>query len=367
MITTLLVFLVILGILVFVHEFGHFIVAKKLGVGVEEFAFGFRPRLWAKKVGETTYALNLIPLGGYVRLFGEQEGEIGPRSFKGKGIKDRFLIFVAGSMMNLILAWFVLTILFAAGFNPLLAGVGNNPFVTGLQKVKITEVSANSPAAQIGLKKEDVILSLNGEKIATDQEFVVKTNQHRGEEVNLKIERDGVTQELKVTPRQKPPIGEGAIGVTIQGYGNVKSSIIAAPAAAVYETGHIIVQSAVGFGNFVRDLIIRQRVSEDVTGIVGVGELTGYARRLGIGYLAQLLVIISASLAVINLMPILPLDGGHVAALIYEKVVRRPLSEKQFSVFWTAGFALVLLFFVVVTYKDFIRFDVIGRIVGIFN
>ena len=132
--------------------------------------------------------------------------------------------------------------------------------------------------------------------------------------------------------------------------------------AALYETGRVIGISAVGFVGFVRDIVVKQEVSEDVTGIVGVGALNGMARRLGFEYLAQLVALISIGLGVVNLMPILPLDGGHIAVLAYEKAARRKITDRQFSIFATAGLAFILLMFIMVTYKDFIRFDVLGRL-----
>jgi regulator of sigma E protease len=175
------------------------------------------------------------------------------------------------------------------------------------------------------------------------------------------IIRDDTTLDLTVTPRVNPPPGQGAIGVAVGQIGQVRSLWYKAPVAALYETGRVIGISAVGFVDFVKNFVVKQEVSEDVTGIVGVGALTGVARRMGFDYLAQLVALISIGLGVVNLMPILPLDGGHIAVLGYEKITRRPLTERQFSIFATAGLAFILLLFVVVTFKDFVRFDVLGR------
>lgn len=361
MLTTLIVFLVVLGLMVFVHELGHFLMAKRAGVRVEEFAFGFRPRVWGKKIGDTTYAINLIPLGGYVRMYGEQFDEEGPQSYRSKTPGQRFSILVAGAVMNLLMAWVILMILFAVGFQPFIPGVGDNPFVTQTPELKIAQILPDSPAQEAKLQEGDKLLSVNGEKVTGDMQFIALVNAHRGEQVKLAIERNGqvVTQELLA--RAQPPGGQGALGVAVSQEGKAKSSILAAPAAALYETGRIIAISAKGFVDFVAKLVVQQRVSEDVTGIVGVGALTGIAWRLGIDYLAQLVAIISIGLGVINLMPILPLDGGHIAALAFERVTGRPLSEKQFGVLTSIGLAFVLLTFLVVTYKDIVRFNVIDR------
>lgn len=362
MLITVFVFLLILSILVYVHEFGHFIVAKLNGVKVWEFAFGFKPRLFAKKIGETTYAINAIPLGGYVKLYGEDEAEQGPQAYKSKKIYQRFLILVAGAFMNLVLAWLVLIVLFASGFDPLMPGVSNNPFVATKQRVEVVRLVEDSPAALSGLKEGDAILAVNGQQVSTDQEFITNVNLLRGQLIQLEVARGSDVATYSLEARLNPPTGQGALGVAIRSAGEVKTSLLVAPVAAFYETGRIIGLSAKGVGDFAKNLVVEQKISEDVTGIIGIGALTGITRRLGIEYLAQLLVVVSIGLGVINLVPILPLDGGHIAALAYEKVMGRPMNEKQLGALAMAGMAIVLLLFVIVTYKDIVRFQVIERL-----
>lgn len=362
MLVTTLVFLVVLGIMVFVHELGHFLVAKKSGVKVEEFAFGFRPRLWSKKIGETTYAINLIPLGGYVKMFGEADGQTGPRSFRSQKPSSRLAILVAGATMNLLMAWIIFTVLFITGFQPFAPNASRNPFISERPVATIAKIIHGSPAELSGFSLDDQILAVNGQALDGGAGFVEKIRSLNGQSATVTIKRGENTLDLTVTPRVNPPAGQGAIGVAIGQTGEVKSLWYKAPVAALYETGRIIGISAVGFVDFVKNFVIKQEVSEDVTGIVGVGALTGVARRMGFEYLAQLVALISIGLGVVNLMPILPLDGGHIAVLAYERVTRRSLTERQFSIFATAGLAFILLMFVVVTLKDFIRFDVFGRL-----
>ena len=362
MLVTTLVFLVVLGVMVFVHELGHFLIAKKSGVKVEEFAFGFRPRLWSKTIGETTYAINLIPLGGYVKMFGESDGKTGPRSFKSKNPASRFAILVAGSTMNLLMAWLIFSILFAIGFQPFVPEASKNPFLTERPTTIVSKIVYGSPAELSGFWLDDQIIAVNGQHLEDGNGFVGRIRDLNGQTATVTIKRGGKTLDLTVTPRVNPPPGQGAIGIAIAMSGQVKSAWYKAPMAAVYETGRVIGISAVGFVGFVKNFVIKQEVSEDVTGIVGVGALTGVARRMGFDYLVQLVALISIGLGVVNLMPILPLDGGHIAVLAYERITRRSLTERQFSVFATAGLAFILLMFVVVTFKDFIRFDVLGRL-----
>ncbi len=362
MLVTLLIFIIILGVLVYVHEFGHFIVAKLNGVKVLEFAFGFRPRLFAKKSGDTVYAVNAIPLGGYVRLYGENEAETGSESFRSKTVFQRFQVLVAGAVMNLILAWLILTVLFITGFDPIMPGVARNPFVSGKQYVEIVKVVPNSPAEVLGLHVGDIVVSVNGQTVTDDLDFVNKINALRGQlaTLTLKIESGLVSQQI--TPRLNPPAGEGALGVGIRTAGTVRSTALKAPLAAGYETGRVIGQSLQGFGHFIKNLVVKQQVSEDVTGLIGIGALTGVTRRLGFQYLVQLIAIVSTGLGVLNLIPILPLDGGHIAALGYEKMAGRPLGEKQMGTLALVGIAFVFLLFIVVTYKDIVRFDVFQRL-----
>lgn len=362
MLVTTLVFIAVLGLMVFVHELGHFLVARKNGVRVDEFAFGFKPRLFSKKVGDTTYAINLIPLGGYVRMAGESDDQTGPDSYKTKSPLQKVYILVAGSTMNALLGILIFSILFIAGFEPFISGVANNPFINEKPAVSVGLIQENSPAAVSGFKTDDKIISVNGETIVLDQEFISRIKKFAGEPVLIQVDRNGSLLDLTVTPRIDPPAGQGALGVGIATTGQVRSAWYLSPLAATYETGRIIGLSAVSFVSFIKDLLVTQKVSEDVTGIVGVGALTGVARRLGVEYLAQLVAIISIGLGVVNLMPILPLDGGHIGVIIYEKISRRKLSEKAFGQIATAGLVFILFIFLAVTFKDFIRFDVIGRL-----
>lgn len=362
MLITLLVFLAIIALLVFVHELGHFLVAKWNGVVVEEFAFGFKPRIWGKQIGETFYAINAVPLGGYVKMLGEGDQSNAPGSFKTKTIFQRFQVMVAGAVMNLLLGWVLLTILFWVGFQPLFPGVARDPFVHQTSTVLVTGIAANSPAESAGLKSGDQIIAINGQKSATAEEFIATVGNFLGQPIQLSVKESDTTKTVMLTPRVHPPAGQGAIGVALTSSGNVKAGLFAAPAAALYETGRIIGLSITGFGHFVSGLVVHQQVSPDVTGLVGVGVLTGVARRLGLTYLIQLVIMITIGLGVVNLLPILPLDGGQIVALGYEKAAGRPLNDKQMSALVAVGLAIVLLLFVVVTYKDILRFNIFGRL-----
>lgn len=361
MFVTLLVFLAVLALLVYAHELGHFIAAKRNGVKVKEFAFGFKPRLFAKKIGETTYAINLLPFGGYVKMYGEQEDETETGSFKSKTIWQRFQILVAGSIMNLVLAWLILWGLFTVGFDPIVPGVNLNPLLTITPQISVAVVAQGSPAEAAGIMPGDVLVSLNDQKVTDELDFLTRARQLRGSEVILDIKRGDEILKFKVQSRLNPPEGQGAIGIGVNQLGEAKTSFLLAPIAALIETGRIIVVSIEGIGRFFGELILKQKVSEEVTGIIGIASLTGTASRLGFEYLLQLVAVVSVGLGLINLAPILPLDGGHITVLGYEKIAQRPLSEKYFGYLTAFGLALVLILFLSVTYKDVIRFDILGR------
>ncbi len=362
MFTTLLVFLAVLLLLVIIHELGHFLAAKKVGIRVDEFAFGFKPRIWSKKVGETTYSINSIPLGGYVRLYGEDSNEKGARSLGSKTIAERAFVMVAGAAMNILLGWLILMILFIVGFQPIFPGIEKNPFVNSNPETVLENIAPNSPAEASGMKVGDIFLSVDGQKLGY-ADVVAYINKHKGQSVFFVVRhKDNIEQIITVVPRENPPPGQGALGVSLGSQGEVKTSVLKAPLAALYESGRMIGLSVAGFGTFISGLVVHQQVSNDVTGLIGIGALTGVARRLGFAYLIQLVMVISIGLGVINLMPILPLDGGHIAALVYEKIKKRPLTEKQLGALSTAGLVFVLMLFVLVTYKDIMRFDILGRL-----
>lgn len=361
MFITLFAFLVILGVMVFVHELGHFLVAKRLGIKIEEFAFGFRPRLWSRTIGETTYAINLIPLGGYVKMFGESDGQTGPRSYRSLQPISRVAILVAGSTMNLLMAWLILTVLFVTGFQPLTPNATKNPFITEKPTTTVAKIIHGAPAELSGFSLGDQIIALNGQALEDGAEFVEKIRTLNGQSATVTVKRSNQTFDLTVTPRVNPPIGQGAIGVALSTSGQVRTLWSKAPLAALDETGRIIKVSVGGFIGFGRDLVVKHEVSENVTGIIGVGILTGLTRRMGFEYLVQLVALISVGLAVVNLMPILPLDGGHIAVVIYEKATHRALTERQFSLVAGFGLALILLIFLTVTFKDLVRFNILGR------
>ena len=215
---TILIFILILGILVLVHEWGHFIVAKKSGLTVEEFGFGFPPRIFSRKIKGTLYSINLLPLGGFVKILGEDGSEAGNQnSFASKSISVKSLITVAGVAMNFILGALLLIFGFYIGL-PQALNDENESTAKNVQ-IQIVAISNNSPAEKAGLKLGDALENFN--KIPELQAFI---NENKGKEVSLEVNRGKEIISVKLTPRLNPPASEGAIGVAL-----VKTGIVSYP------------------------------------------------------------------------------------------------------------------------------------------
>lgn len=378
MILSILIFIFILGLLVFAHELGHFLVAKGRGVKVEEFGFGFPPRLFGIRRGETLYSLNLIPLGGFVKLFGEAEGgeprspvepqtdnltksdfvRLDPRAFAARSLGERASIVVAGVVGNVFLAWFLFSLAHGIGV-PTVGDDGDGTLRSG--RVVITDVAAGSPASLNGLLPGDAIGRLEVGARALDpvvsvdavQQFV---NAHRGEELTLTVRRAGEERAIAVTPRVAPPAGEGALGIAMT-YTGIRSypwyEAFVRGAITTARFGWAIVS---GFAMLVYALLAEGRVVADVAGPVGIAVLSHEATLLGFSYLVFFTALLSLNLAVINVLPLPALDGGRLLFLAIEWFKGSPVSQKAERVAHTAGFAFLMALMILVTYRDVLRF-----------
>jgi regulator of sigma E protease len=378
---TLLAIVVILGLLIFVHEFGHFIAAKVMGVEVKTFAFGFPPRLWSKKVGETTYAINLIPLGGYVSLSGEDEtgdpgnGQNDPKSLLSKKPWQLFIIFIAGVLMNIVLAIVLLYFTFLIGFQPIYSGMWQHAGVKNDLKVSIDDVEKGTPAETEGIQKGDIVKKVDGQNVYLDSDVITiiqDNSNNNGATVSLQILRNNqlLTKTLK-TYKAKVLSGSkevevNRIGVVLSTEGKVSGNILSSLPAAISETWHITKLTVLGIIDLFRQLILKFTVSNNVTGPVGIFVATNYFASLGFMYLVQFTALLSVSLAVFNVLPIPGLDGGHIAIMVLELISRRKFSQRTKNLIILIGFGLLILLMVTVTIKDFINFDIIGYIKGVF-
>jgi regulator of sigma E protease len=350
MILNIIVFVAILAILIFIHEVGHFFVAKLTGVKVEEFAFGFPPRLFSIKRGETRYSINLIPLGGYVKLLGEESDTKQPGSFLSMPVGKRILIVSAGAFMNFVLAIVLMTIGFSIGMTPL---VSNPDTLTGQKtsKVMAVYVEPGTPAEKIGIDQGTI---LNGFNSTTDlQNF---THENIGKEVNLSITKDNVTKNEKVTLSSDK---EAPLGVSIVSITKVKQNVFQAFWTSIKETGKVIGALFVFLWDIIKSIFTTGKAgpaAEGVVGPVGLFNFTAETLKLGWIYVLQLVALLSINLGIINILPFPALDGGKVLFIALEGLFKRKVVRQEIeNIIHLVGFALLILLIIAITYRDIIH------------
>jgi regulator of sigma E protease len=343
----ILVFLAILGVLIFVHEYGHFWAAKRMGVKVLEFGFGFPPKIASWKRGETKYSVNALPFGGFVRLFGEDHRETGTGSFRSVPVGRRLAIVLAGVFMNLILAILILTVGFSVGTTPLVSDPASLGGIDQKQVV-ILDVLPDSVADQAGLRSGDVLLGFD-----SAEEIQRFTRSHRGETVTLRV--DGTRdQGLTVTLGDAP---DAPLGVHVTSVSIVKLPLHRAFLAAVRETGSVIQYIARFVVGFFTNLSTRQEISEQAVGPVGIYFITEKAVEFGATYVLQLVALLSINLAVINILPFPALDGGRAFFLAAEGIFGKGVLQPRYEgIIHTLGFAILVTLLLVLTYRDIVRF-----------
>jgi regulator of sigma E protease len=359
---TILIFILILSVLVFVHEAGHFLAAKAFGIRVDEFGFGYPPR--AKKLGRwkgTDVTLNWLPFGGFVKIFGENyedkdagqtDGEEtnagGSFSHKNRGIQA--FVLVAGVLGNVLLAWVLLSLGFMIGM-PSPAGL-DLPLENA--HTAITQILPGSPAAQSGIKTGDEVLLITrgDDKSELTPEAVSEFIAASDAPVQITVKRGGEIFTEEVTPTQGIVSGKPAIGVGLDTIGTVKLN----PLRALYEgtraTGLLLWYTASAFGHFITEIFSGHPNLGQVTGPVGIVGMVGDARSLGLVYLLSFAALISLNLAVINLFPFPALDGGRLLFVGIEAVTRRRIPAKFFQLINFVGFAILILLMVIITIRD---------------
>jgi len=350
MLLTIVVFIFILGLLVFVHELGHFLVAKKTGVKVEEFAFGFPPRLWSTKRGETTYAINLFPLGGYVKLLGEEDGSTDPRSFGKKSIWARAAIMVAGVSMNFVLAIILMTIGFSIGMTPLVSDPATMNGVK-VSKVMVNFVKENSAASVAGIKANDVLIGFDS---TTDLQNFTRSNA--GKEVDITIGNRGQEKVVKVKLSDST---ESPLGVSIVPLTTVKQPVGQAFITSITETGKVIAALFSFLGNVIGNFFTTGSAgsaADGVVGPVGLFNITGAAIKIGWIYVLQLVILLSINLGIVNILPFPALDGGKLLFLALEGIFRKKVIREEIeNIIHLVGFILLILLFIAITFRDFRR------------
>jgi len=384
------VFILILGLLVLVHELGHFLVAKKNGVISDEFGFGFPPRVvgtykdkkgrrkWVfgnkeinnemKDEDETVYSFNLIPLGGFVKIRGEDgEDKKDKKSFANQSAWVRFKILFAGVLMNFLLGIVLFSLAFQIG---LPESIGDD-YQAKDAKVQIAQVVSNSPADEMGIEMGDVVFSIEGTEgiteIKTVKAFQEAIQSNKGQEVTINVKRNNSEKLLSLDTviREEAPEEQGLLGVQLVRTTFAKYGLLESIWLAIKTSFSMIL--AILF--FLVDLIVRifssQPVTADVAGPVGIAVMTGKMTQLGLAYVLQFVALLSINLGVINLLPFPALDGGRIFFLLIEKIKGSPLNQKVEGIANMIGFLLLIALMIFVTVKDFSNFGIMDKIKSI--
>lgn len=362
---TILIFIIILGLLVFVHELGHFVMAKRAGMKVEEFGFGFPPRMFGIKRGETIYSVNWIPLGGFVRILGEDgQDDQNPESFGNKSGWRRFSVLVAGVTMNFILAWFLLSIGLAIGLPTVISEGEELPTHARTKSVSVTVVDTmpDAPAAAAGIKVGDKILKINDEPIDSIEEAQSLTSKSAGSELTYVLKRGSTTFEKKIVPRANPPEGQGPLGVALSSVAIVSYPWYQAIPRGLEAAVSLLVATVTAFAIILKQWLTGHSVGQALSGPVGIAVLTRDVAQLGFIYLLQFTALLSINLAVINAAPFPALDGGRILFLIIEKLRGKKLHQKAEQIANTVGFFVLIALMLLVTIRDVGKFNLIDKI-----
>lgn len=357
---TALIFIAVIGLLVVVHEFGHFIMAKRAGMRVDEFGFGFPPRVWSIKKGETTYSINLIPFGGFVKVLGEDgEERSDPRSFGAGTTLNRFYVLVAGVTMNFLLAVLLLTL---GSFVGLRVGVFDEATaqIAKNKSIQVISIAPNSPAKDADLRLLDQIIGFQNtdgttytpSNVSEVQNF---TSANAGKNLKLIIKRGNEQIIKEVLARQNPPQGEGQMGIALAVTGVVSYPWYEAIWRGVYSASIMTLNVVFGYYELFRTLFTEGKLIADVSGPIGIANITGQAARIGFSYLMQLVALISINLAVLNILPLPALDGGRILFLFIEKIKGSPIKKEVEGWINATSFALLIALMIYVTIKDIIN------------
>lgn len=368
MIITILIFLAVLSILVFVHELGHFVVAKRSGMKVHEFGFGFPPRLfgiqkvngkwkivWGHKdteTDDTVYSVNWIPLGGFVKIMGEDndDGQVDERSFGNKPFWRRFFTLAAGVIMNFILAGLLLAVGYGVGLPVAVQSLDQVPNGATFteRQVAIIDVAKESPAEKAGIMSSDIVESVDAQKFETVEALQEYVKTNKGKEMSFEVKRVNETKTFKVQSTAEPKEGEGVVGVGLALYGKIQFG----PLAAIGQGFQTAYSQLVAIGTGLYNLFASGDGLESLGGPVKIAQITGQVADMGIIPLLQFAAFLSLNLALLNALPLPALDGGRILFLLIEKVRGKKNNAKIEQYANAIGFIALLLLMIAITAKD---------------
>ncbi|MDR1702698.1 MAG: RIP metalloprotease RseP [Sporomusaceae bacterium] len=339
MVLTIIAVVFVFGLLVFVHELGHFLTAKAVGMRVDEFAIGFGPKIISRQRGETVYSLRAVPLGGFNKIAGmDPDEEQDEKSFYAKSVGARMFVIVAGSVMNFLLP----VILFFAVF--MLSGID-----TPSQEPVIGSIMQDRPAASAGLLAGDKVVAVDGQGIESWPQFVEIIQKSADKNVVIEVARGGTAQKISVMPEFDATAQRGIIGVTplVEKY---QPGVFEAMGLGAKYTYVVLVKMVDALAEMVTG-----RAAADIAGPIGIMKMTGEAAQNGLAPLLQFAAFLSINLGLINLLPIPALDGGHIIVLGIEAIRGKQLNKRYLEIVHGIGFVLLILLMIVATFKDITR------------
>lgn len=354
-----------MAVLIFVHELGHFIVAKKSGIRVDEFAIGFPPKIFGWQRGETKYVLNLIPFGGYVKIFGENpdedsiSGADSKRSFVNAKKWKQVSVLIAGIAFNVLFAWLLISISFMFGSTVPIGEGTNQDYAKYVKEshVILTGVLADSPAEKAGLKQGDKFLAM--EAVTGNDLNTTKVREliegDADSKIDVLFERNGKVNVATIIPELNPESNKKMIGISMENVGIVQLN----PLLALWKGAEVTITStkdiAVGLAKFIGQSFRGQGDFSQVSGPVGIVGLVGDAAHFGFAYFLGFVAFISLNLAVINLVPFPALDGGRILFVIIEVITRRPIKPKVANALNSIGFLILISLMLIITYRDIVK------------
>ncbi|GAB6088197.1 RIP metalloprotease RseP [Alkaliphilus crotonatoxidans] len=324
--------IIVFSMLVFFHELGHFAIAKLVGIKVHEFAIGMGPKLFAFSGSETDYSVRAFPIGGYVKMEGEDEKSEDARSFNKKSVPARMAVIVAGPIMNFILGLLLFTLLF---------------YMTGSPVTTIDQIIPDSPAEMVEIMPGDQILKINDEQIGTWSELEVAIGNSGGAPLEVVLERDSQIMTKTITPMRDEESGKIMIGIVPKMESSLKG--------AIQNSFHNFSMIVTEIMEFLRRLVTRQASSSEVAGPIGIISLVGEATRAGWLNVVFLAALISVNLGLMNLLPIPALDGSRLLFLLVELLRGKPVDPDREGMIHMIGFSILIALMVFVTYQDIVR------------
>jgi regulator of sigma E protease len=363
--STTLIFLVILLVLVIVHEFGHFIMAKWSNMRVDEFAFGFPPRIFSKKVGETTYSFNALPLGGFVSIWGENGSEEDkekdgaknhPRAFGNRPWYLQLFVLFAGVFMNMLLAWMIFVF---TSYGEIKMSVNDEQYGSYVKNpsLMIADASIEGPAYKAGMIPGSTIVDVRSvgkiADLSNASSLILFIGTHQNDPITFTYKRpDSVTSSTTIAAVYGIVPDKKAVGISIENIGVMDSTALQALSIGTHQTIEITRLTLVGLRDLVTSAVNGKNVIESLSGPIGIAKVVGQTSNYGFTAILTLVAILSINLAIFNALPLPALDGGRFVVVIIETIIKKKIPFKYYSWANAVGFILLLVLLVIVTIHD---------------